>query len=89
MPERDPSLHQTCACEGLVSFGMTGWFYIWVEEGAAGRRRESHYVRMQESAACRPFLLSFPENLCHAERKRGISLYDAETEKKCCHYLQS
>jgi len=57
---------------------MTGLFFIWEEEGAAGRRKKSYNVIMQESAACRPFLLSFPGELCHAERERGIPLYVAE-----------
>jgi hypothetical protein len=80
MPERDPSLHQTFAGSGLVSFGMTGWLYIWVEEGAAGRRLLHSNIIGFPSAACRPFLLSLRGNLCHAERERGISLYDAEPE---------
>jgi len=59
---------------------------VFLGGGRGGRtQKEIYYVRMQESASCRPFLLSFPENLCHAERKRGISLYDAENKKKCRH----
>ena len=71
-PERDPSLHQTFADPVLVSFGITGWFYIWVEEGAVGRRLSHSLIMRFLYAACRPFLFSFPGNLCHAASEASL-----------------
>ena len=52
--------------DASLALGMTEVFGERKEEGAAGRRSKSYYERMQESAACRPFL--HPEEpSCHPE----------------------